>query len=246
MNPKKSFDMQHTWLPSPGTLFVPTLLVTCTTVRPCILFVYCFYLLTYLLKYFSFRARTNDVRVLFESVPNMLLIGKSCITISATGSCNDPDLGNCKQVEEQRKFVHPRLSLFRLSHREIRKANFSEKEPVVDENIVPVPILNRFKNSTFWSTPTAPLEAEQYYSRKLTLDPNYRKRYSYEHTFDKSRDCQSTQSGRRLKEFSNKNQTLSNQVDTLEKNLKSKEKDLESKDEEIKMLRARLERKEDS
>ena len=92
------------------------------------------------------------MRVLLESVPNMLLIGKSCITISATGSCNDPDLGNCKLVEEQRKLVHPRLSFFRLSHREIRKANVSEKEPVVDENILPVPILNRLKNSTltFW------------------------------------------------------------------------------------------------
>ena len=200
----------------------------------------------YLLRCFSFRARTNDVRVLIESVPNMLLIGKSCITISATGSCNDPDLGNCKLVEEQRKLVHPRLSFFRLSHREIRKANVSEKEPVVDENILPVPILNRFKNSSFWSTPTAPLEAEQYYSRTLTLDPNYRKRYSYVHTFDKSKECQNTQSVRRLEEFSKKNQTLSNQVDTLEKNLKSREEDLESKDEEIKLLKARLERKGDS
>ena len=186
------------------------------------------------------------MRVLIESIPNMLLIGKSCITISATGSCNDPDLGNCKLVEEQRKLVHPRLSFFRLSHREIRKANVSEKEPVVDENILPVPILNRLKNSTFWSTPTAPLEAEQYYSRTLTLDPNYRKRYSYVHTFDKSKESQNGQSVRRLEEVSKKNQTLSNQVDTLEKNLKSREEDLESKDEEIKMLKARLERKGDS
>ena len=31
MNPKKSFDMHHIWLASPGTLFVPILLVRCTT-----------------------------------------------------------------------------------------------------------------------------------------------------------------------------------------------------------------------
>ena len=32
MNPTKSFDMHHICLASPHTLFVPTLLVRCTTV----------------------------------------------------------------------------------------------------------------------------------------------------------------------------------------------------------------------
>ena len=33
MNPKKSFEMRHIGLVSPGTLFVPTLLVRCATVQ---------------------------------------------------------------------------------------------------------------------------------------------------------------------------------------------------------------------
>jgi len=189
-------------------------------------------------KTFLKKAKTNDVKVLIQQVPRLLLISKSSsITISALGTCNDPKFGKCKLVEEQRQFVHPRLSVYLLQGQENQNTARSEdQENKIDENVLPVPMLNRFKNSSMFSDiPRPQLEVEQYYGRKITLDPSYKRRFTYVHSFGNRKIHASSSKVGRISHDDNERKTehLSHKVDELQK-------DLKSKDEEIAMLKARL------
>ena len=152
----------------------------------------------------------------------MILIGKS-IGISVS------KFGKCQIVQEQKSLVHPRLAFFRMEYLANNKTGNDETESV-DQDILPAPTLNRFRNSTmFWTNPTIPqLEFEKYFSRTIIRDPNYQVKHSYVHTF-----------GGQKSNLENKN--LSLQVDQLQKSLKTKDEEMESKDKEIELLKARLE-----
>ena len=183
-------------------------------------------LLTYLLFYF--RAKTKDVKVLCQRVPRMILVGKS-IGVSVS------KFGKCQIVQEQKSLVHPRLAFFRMEYLANNKTGNDETESV-DQDILPAPTLNRFRNSTmFWTNPTIPqLEFEKYFSRTIIRDPNYQVKHSYVHTFGGQKSNLGIEDKRR-------NRNLSLQVDQLQKSLKTKDEEMESKDKEIELLKARLE-----
>ena len=62
--------------------------------------------------------------------------------------------------------------------------NRRAQDESIDANVVPAPILNRFKNSTFFSAKDSiEAESEQYYSRKITRDPNSKDKHTYVHSF---------------------------------------------------------------
>ena len=81
----------------------------------------------------------------------------------------------------------------------------------------------------FSDIPRPQLEVEQYYGRKITLDPSYKRRFTYVHSFGNRKIHASSSK----KDTERKTEHLSHKVDELQK-------DLKSKDEEIAMLKARL------
>jgi len=133
---------------------------------------------------FKNRSRNNDVKVLCQEVSELHLIGKKfCVDISATGLSDDfKKIGKCR-VLELRGHSNPRIAFFRLQ-RQVDQ-NGSVKDPE-DEDTGSVPMLNRFKNSTFFSEQTDSIKAEteKYYNRRITRDPNSKQLMTFVHTFD--------------------------------------------------------------
>ena len=134
-------------------------------------------------------------------------------------------LANAKKAEEMRQFIHPRMSAYLLEKNEDPNAACKESE-VEDDNALPVVMLNRFKNSSMFSDiPKPEMDVSEYYSRKITLDPSYQKKFTYINSFinRKTKPCSSKEKI--------EHEALSDQVGKLQK-------DLKSKDEEIANLKA--------
>ena len=90
--------------------------------------------------------------------------------------------GKC-YVKELRNLLHPRLAFFQLN-RKLDENNNNEKDESIDANVIEAPILNRFKNSTFFSAKdSSQVESERYYSKKITRDPNSKDKHTYLHAF---------------------------------------------------------------
>ena len=121
---------------------------------------------------FKDRSRNNDVKVLCQEVSELHLIGKKfCVDNSDTGLFNDFEkFGKCR-VQELRGHSNPRIAFFRLQRQIDQNGNVKDPE---DEDTGSVPLLNRFKNSTFFSEQTDSIKAEteKYYSRSITRDSN--------------------------------------------------------------------------
>ena len=124
------------------------------------------------------------MKVLCEEMSKMMLISKKfCIDVTPTAICTDfKKFGKC-YIKELRNLLHPRLAFFKLN-RKLDENNNNEQDESIDANIVPAPILNRFKNSTFFSAKDSiEAESERYYSRNITRDPNSKDKHTYVHSF---------------------------------------------------------------
>ena len=86
-----------------------------------------------------------------EEMSKMMLISKKfCIDVTPTAICTDfKKFGKC-YIKELRNLLHPRLAFFKLN-RKLDENNNNEQDESIDANVVPAQILNRFKNSTFFS-----------------------------------------------------------------------------------------------
>jgi len=133
---------------------------------------------------FKQRARCNDVKAFFQEVPFLHLICKKfCIEISPTGLSTDfKKIGKSCYVQELKGPINPRLEYFLVSPKLDKNSNVEDPN---DDEIVPTPMLNRFKNSTFFSAEqdTIETEPEHYYSRKITRNPNSQEKHQFVHSF---------------------------------------------------------------